>query len=94
MIVRKLSSLILTTLPFSFSVIHTFLFYKECFCCIGDIEDFGATERSPTFKKPVANINKRKRGSDRESQFTEEELDKTWREVLGNPPSWGQTMVF
>ncbi|CAG9765603.1 unnamed protein product [Ceutorhynchus assimilis] len=56
---------------------------------VEDIEDM--SEKSPTFKRPVASVNKRKRGSDRENEFTEEELDKTWREVLGNPPAWGRT---
>ncbi|KAL1514239.1 hypothetical protein ABEB36_003526 [Hypothenemus hampei] len=61
---------------------------NEANSSIGDMEDIG--DSSPKFKKPVANVNKRKR-SDKENQFTEEELDKTWREVLGNPPSWGNT---
>ncbi|XP_066147109.1 DNA polymerase epsilon catalytic subunit 1 [Euwallacea fornicatus] len=59
---------------------------------VADMEDFGhSKDQSPTFKKPIGYVAKRKRGKDKESQFTEEELDKTWREVLGNPPQWGDT---
>ncbi|KAF7265187.1 hypothetical protein GWI33_021380 [Rhynchophorus ferrugineus] len=58
---------------------------------IGDMEDLITEKKSPSFKRPVANTNKRKRGSEREEQFTQEELDKTWREVLGNPPLYGNT---
>lgn len=61
---------------------------------LDDIEDFGTKKQSPQFKKPIVNVSKRKRGSDKETQFTEEELDKTWREVLGNPPQWGSTNVW
>lgn len=54
-----------------------------------DIEDIG-TIKSPTNKKPIANVNKRKRSDD---EFTEEELNKSWREILGNPPAYGTTKV-
>ncbi|KAJ8965898.1 hypothetical protein NQ314_003839 [Rhamnusium bicolor] len=57
---------------------------------IPDIEDAGSS-KSPRGKVPVATVNKRKRGSDKESEFSEEELSKTWREVLGNPPPYGNT---
>lgn len=51
---------------------------------LADIED-GNLATSSKFKSPVATVTKRKRGSDKE-QFSEDELNKTWREVLGNPP--------
>lgn len=57
-----------------------------------DIEE-SATNRSPTFRKPMVTVNKRKRGSDKE-EFQEEDLNKTWREVLGNPPPMGDTKVW
>ncbi|CAH2005328.1 unnamed protein product [Acanthoscelides obtectus] len=57
---------------------------------MGDIEDGGRSNRS-NFKSPVAVVTKRKRGSDKENEFSEEDLNKTWREVLGNPPSIGDT---
>ncbi|XP_050295840.1 DNA polymerase epsilon catalytic subunit 1 [Anthonomus grandis grandis] len=57
---------------------------------IDDMEDIGTSKRSsPEFKRPLATVTKRKRGQ--ESEFGEEELDKTWREVLGNPPPFGNT---
>lgn len=43
-------------------------------------------------KQSVPTITKRKRGVD-ESLFSEAELDKTWRDVLGNPPAMGRTKV-
>ncbi|ENN78133.1 hypothetical protein HUJ04_004474 [Dendroctonus ponderosae] len=58
---------------------------------VGDIEDVGGRETSPTFKRPVVNVTKRKRTVDTENAFSEAELDNTWREVLGNPPAWGST---
>lgn len=48
-----------------------------------DIED---TASKTNFKAPVPTVTKRKRGSDKENMFSEDELNKTWREVLGNPP--------
>ncbi|XP_064211685.1 DNA polymerase epsilon catalytic subunit 1 isoform X2 [Tribolium castaneum] len=54
-----------------------------------DIEDFGGT--SSTDKRPIVTTIKRKRDSDKESGFTEEDLSKTWREVMGNPPPYGTT---
>ncbi|XP_023014693.2 DNA polymerase epsilon catalytic subunit 1 [Leptinotarsa decemlineata] len=56
---------------------------------IGDIEDVASTK--DMFKTPVAVVTKRKRGSDKENEFSEEDLNKTWREVLGKPPSFGST---
>ncbi|XP_030759546.1 DNA polymerase epsilon catalytic subunit A [Sitophilus oryzae] len=66
---------------------------NEASSSIGDMEDIGSKQTSPAFKTPtVATVNKkRKRGPDKDNQFTEEELDKTWREVLGNPPPFGTT---
>lgn len=63
------------------------------FGVLGDIEDVGGNKTSPTFKRPVVNVTKRKRTADKENPFSETELDKTWREVLGNPPAWGSTKV-
>lgn len=56
---------------------------------VSDIEDFG-TKKSSMQKRPLANVNKRKRSED---EFSEEELNKSWREVLGNPPAYGVTKV-
>lgn len=58
-----------------------------------DIEDTASTTKKSPFKATVATVTKRKRGSDTENQFNEEELNKTWREVLGNPPPIGTTRV-
>ncbi|KAF5305758.1 hypothetical protein FQR65_LT07654 [Abscondita terminalis] len=55
-----------------------------------DIEDCGITKKSPITKKPVANVNKRKRKTDNE--FEDIDLNLTWREVLGNPPALGETI--
>lgn len=54
-----------------------------------DIEDFGI-KKSPIHKRPIANVNKRKRSED---EFSEEELNKSWREILGNPPAYGTSKV-
>lgn len=48
-----------------------------------DIED---TVPKNNIIAPVATVSKRKRKDDKESEFSEEDLNKTWREVLGNPP--------
>ncbi|XP_057662319.1 DNA polymerase epsilon catalytic subunit 1 [Diorhabda carinulata] len=57
-----------------------------------DIEDVGANKNKSPFKIPsVATVTKRKRGSDKENQFSEEDLNKTWRDILGNPPPIGNT---
>ncbi|XP_060536886.1 DNA polymerase epsilon catalytic subunit 1 [Cylas formicarius] len=56
-----------------------------------DIEDVPGTSTSPRFIKPIANVNKRKRGSEKGNEFTEDELEKSWREVLGNPSPYGST---
>ena len=47
---------------------------------IRDIEDSGGD--SALFKRPVATVSKRKRPASTE----EEDITKSWREVLGNPP--------
>ncbi|XP_015122503.1 DNA polymerase epsilon catalytic subunit A isoform X1 [Diachasma alloeum] len=51
---------------------------------IGDIEDTGSQS---VFKKPGPVTHKRKRGSETD----EEEINKSWREVLGAPPPFGKT---
>lgn len=56
-----------------------------------DIED-SATKSN--FKPPVATVTKRKRGLDKESLYSENDLNQTWREVLGNPPPIGNTKVW
>lgn len=53
-----------------------------------DIEDFGTVKS--TEKQPTVTTVKRKR-SDKDSEFDEEDLCKTWREVMGNPPPYGTT---
>lgn len=57
-----------------------------------DIEDFGQ-EKSHFDKWPVVNrVTKRKRGAlDRDEEFNDEDLTKTWRDVLGNPPPYGSS---
>ena len=56
---------------------------------VPDMEDFG-TRPPLSEKRPMVTTSKRKRGSDNEN-FSEEDLNKTWREVMGNPPSYGTT---
>lgn len=58
---------------------------------MADMEDLGK-RKSPGEKRPIVNVSKRKR-SGNEEEFTEEDLNKTWREVLGKPPSYGDTKV-
>lgn len=52
-----------------------------------DMEDFGKN-KSPNNNRPIVNVNKRKRPDE---EFSEENLNKTWREVLGKPPPYGNT---
>ncbi|KAF5297091.1 hypothetical protein FQA39_LY02671 [Lamprigera yunnana] len=54
-----------------------------------DVEDCVVTKKSPSTKKPIANVNKRKRKA--ENEFEDVDLHLSWREVLGNPPSIGET---
>lgn len=56
---------------------------------VDDVEDFGKTKNP--LQRTVAVVNKRKR--EKEAVYSEEELNKTWREVLGNPPKLGKTLV-
>lgn len=56
---------------------------------LSDIEDCVKT-KTPSKNLPIVNINKRKRSED---EFSEEDLKKTWREVLGKPPPYGNTKV-
>ncbi|XP_018571015.1 DNA polymerase epsilon catalytic subunit A [Anoplophora glabripennis] len=58
---------------------------------IKDIEDISNNKPSSSHKVPVVTVNKRKRRKDSEAEFSEEELNKYWKEVLGNPPSYGTT---
>ncbi|XP_045460209.1 DNA polymerase epsilon catalytic subunit 1 [Harmonia axyridis] len=55
---------------------------------VDDVEDFG--KMKAPLQRTVAVVTKRKR--QRETEYDEEELNKTWREVLGNPPKFGNTM--
>lgn len=52
-----------------------------------DIED--SAGGSSVFKRPVATVTKRKRVASGEDD--DEDLGKSWREVLGNPPPMGTT---
>ncbi|KAG5892154.1 hypothetical protein JTB14_026392 [Gonioctena quinquepunctata] len=62
---------------------------------IRDIEDItDGRARDNTFKAPLAVVTKRKRGSDKENEFAEEDLNKTWREVLGKPPPFKETVAW
>lgn len=64
---------------------------KENLPSTSDIEDFGK-RKSPNSNKPIVTVvNKRKRSED---EFSEEDLNKTWREVLGKPPAYGNTKVL
>lgn len=49
-----------------------------------DIED--VTASTSNSKTSIVTVTKRKRGSEKENEFSEDDLNKTWREVLGNPP--------
>lgn len=60
---------------------------------INDIEDIVGSKPSSSRKVPVVTVNKRKRRLDAECEFSEEDLNKYWREVLGNPPPYGSTEV-
>lgn len=60
---------------------------------LNDIEDIASDKPSPS-KVPVVTVNKRKRRKDSETEFSEEELNKYWKDVLGNPPSYGTTEVY
>lgn len=51
-----------------------------------DIEDIARSSKSATNKRPMVTQTKRKRVED---EFSEEDLNKTWREVMGKPPSIG-----
>ncbi|KAB0803610.1 hypothetical protein PPYR_00580 [Photinus pyralis] len=55
---------------------------------VKDIEDCGVTKKSP-LKKPIANVNKRKR--QQENEFEGFDLTLSWREALGTPPLLGET---
>lgn len=57
-----------------------------------DIEEVG-TSRGVLLKKPIAVVTKRKRGLEKGQEFTEEELNKSWREVLGNPPPYTKVIT-
>lgn len=60
---------------------------------VNDIEDIVNNKPSSSHRVSVATVNKRKRRLDAESEFSEEELNKYWKEVLGNPPPYGSTEV-
>ncbi|CAG9813248.1 unnamed protein product [Phaedon cochleariae] len=56
---------------------------------INDIEDIA--KKGSSSESSVAVVTKRKRGSDKENEFSKEDLNKSWRDVLGNPPPIGST---
>lgn len=58
-----------------------------------DMEDFGIQKPSKSPPVRVATVTKRKRGTNSDEEFTEDQLSKTWRDVLGNPPPLGKTKV-
>eukprot|EP00794_Sanderia_malayensis_P002850 gene2850-3296_t len=60
-------------------------------CAVVDIEDVAAQKRprsSPNL--PVA-TKRRKVDGKKDAEFTDAELGKTWRDVLGNPPPMGSS---
>lgn len=57
-----------------------------------DIEDIANT--TPTFKKPIATVSKRKRLPNSNNEFEDVDFSKSWKEVLGSPPPVGTTKVF
>lgn len=59
---------------------------------IADIEDTTGTQ-SNISKTPVISVaQKRKREND--SYVTNQDLSKSWRDVLGSPPPFGTTKVL
>ncbi|CAH0549983.1 unnamed protein product [Brassicogethes aeneus] len=56
---------------------------------VRDMEDIVGD--TPKVTRPMVTVTKRKRGSEKECEFTEEELNLSWREVIGNPPPFGAT---
>lgn len=56
-----------------------------------DIED--TCNQTPTFKKPIATVIKRKRAVNSDNEFEDVDFNKSWKEVLGSPPPIGTTKV-
>ena len=54
-----------------------------------DIEDIGGRSSSATGGKPVVTSNKRKR-----SDGADDDLLKSWKDILGSPPPMGTTKVI
>lgn len=59
----------------------------------GSVPEIEETNSENKSKTSVASVTKRKRGAGEENPFSEDELNNTWREVLGNPPPIGNTRV-
>lgn len=55
-----------------------------------DIEDIGLTKKTG-LKPIVSSVTKRKRGID--DEFRDVDFSKSWQEVLGPPPPYGNTKV-
>lgn len=59
-----------------------------------DVEDIVAGKRQrPTTSPPVINKKRKVDKKVGDSEFLESDLLKSWKEVLGNPPSMGTTRV-
>ena len=56
-----------------------------------DIEDLGQPK---TLKPSKPVTNKRKRDGAFSQAISEDELNKSWREILGDPPPMGETKVY
>jgi len=64
---------------------------------IPDMEDMVAGKRAHAQTAPSPPVVTKKRRVDRcvdNTEFVESDLLKSWKQVLGNPPSMGTTKVF
>ena len=65
-------------------------------CETVDLEDIGQKKRALTSPSvPIVNVNKKRKVDKKvgDSEFTESDLLKSWKELLGNPPPRGETKV-
>lgn len=59
---------------------------------ISDIEDI-VVGKSPSTTITTNNNNNKRKRSNENNEFNEEELNQSWRDILGNPPAYGSTYV-
>ena len=60
---------------------------------IGDLEDFGGKRSLTSPNIPIVHKRRKVDKKVENSEFLESDLLKSWKEVLGNPPSMGITKV-